>query len=517
MKLNIQKKVISILLFSSISFLFFYRVGTIPAGLFCDEAEIGNVAYQLIKGDISTYFLPVFFYRHFNYVLGYLPVISVAPFVFIFGLSELSVRLSSVIYALLGLFFVYLTLRELSVRRIYPLFLLAFTPLFFHISRINFGHTPSFLFVSLGLFLLVKYRKTKKLFYLITSGLSFGISSYGYGGYMIGTPILIISLFFADILHNKFNIRKYKGIVIVGLVFLAAYLPIFYQLKYNPDFSQRLRDKNDGESIDFIQKIPVFIRNYPKYFSYDYLFSKGEIEQPGAFITRHSIQGNGVYLKVYAAIIIIGFFNLLFIKDEQKKYFTPFFILFLLSPLADLFTTKDGSPPYSFSLFYSLISVPFITAYALKIIDYFPKKILPKNNSRLLSIVVFSILFIEINLFLNNYYDYPLHSSDFWGWQYGPKEIVEYFAAEKNNYDELYMTGYFNRPSSLLSFYNYDNKCENCFVGGVDQIDNHKKQLFALRPEEVNSLKPEDYFIKTVIYLPDDSEAYYVIEPTNSN
>jgi len=512
MKLNIHKITI-LILFVLISFFFVYRVGVIPTGLFCDEAEIGNVTYQLSKGNISSYFVPPFFYKHFNYVFGYLPVISAAPFVFIFKLSEFAVRLSSVFYALLGLFLVYQTLKELGVKKIYPVLLLAFTPLFFHISRINFGHTPSFLFMTLGLFFLVKYKKTKNLIYLITGGISLGVSSYGYGGYMIGTPVLILSLLIGEILHNRFNIHKYKGIIILGLVFIVTYLPILYQLKYNPDFSQRVRDKNEGEKIDLVQKIPSLIKNYPKYYSYDYLFTKGEIELPGSFITRHSIKGNGIYLKIYLAILIIGFFNLFFIRDKQKKYFTPFFIFFLLSPLPDLLTTRDGAPPYSFSMFYALISIPFITAYALKIFDYLPEKLLSKKSFYLINTVIAFILVIEIFSFLNNYYEYPLYSSDYWGWQYGPKEIIKYFVAEKNNYDELYMTGYFNEPLSLLNFYNYDKKCNNCFVGGLERINSYKKQLFAVRTEEINNLKVDNYVIKKTIYLPNNKEAYYIIEP----
>ena len=499
-------------LFAIIIFFFIYKVGDIPTGLFCDEAKIGIIAFQLSLGNGSPYFIAPFFYRHFNSILGYLPIVSTAPFVFFWGLSEFSVRLSSVFYALLGLFFIYLTLKELGVKRIYPIVLLAFTPLFFHISRINFGHTPSFLFISLALFFFYKYRKTKKLIYLITSAVNFGISSYGYGGYLLGTPVLILSLVLGELIHNKFNIHKYKVVIILGMIFVATYLPIFYQLKYNPSFLQRLKDKNEGKAINLVEKIPIFIRNYPKYYSYDYLFSKGETDLPGSFITRHSIKGNGIYLKIYLVILIIGFSNLFFLKDKQKHYFTPFFILFLLSPVPDLVTTKDSVPPYSFSMFYSLISVPFITAYALKIINYLSKKRI--NKVLILINTVFALaLVIDIISFLKNYYNYPLYSSDYWGWQYGPKEIIKYFNSEKNNYDELYMTGYFNAPLALLSFYNYDNKCNNCFVGGTEMVDSNKKQLFAVRKEEINNLKIDYYAVKKIIYYPNNEEAYYIIEP----
>lgn len=511
-----KKSFFSFILFLFISFFYLYKVGEIPAGLFCDEAQIGNTALQLSKGNISLHFIPLFFYKHFHYVLGYLPILSTAPFVFLLGLSEFSVRLASVFYSLIGIFFVYLSLNQLGVRKLYPLLFFAFTPLFFHISRINFGHTPSFLFMSIGIFFKIRYQKTRSLIYIILSSLSFGISIYGYGGYLAGTPVLIVSFLISEIFRYKHNLQKLKGVIILCLVFLVLYLPILYQLRFNSEFSQRLRDKNDGNTLDLRQKIPALIKNYPKYYSYDYLFSQGEIELPGSFITRNSIRGNGIYLKTYLAILIVGFFNLFLIKDKQKHYFNSFFIFFLLSPLPDLLTTKSGTPPYSFALFYSLISVPFITAYALKALDYLKHQ---KKRVFLLKTLLAFTLVLEIFSFLNNYYDSPLYSSDYWGWQYGSQEIVKYFITQKNNYAELYMSSYFNEPFSLLNFYDSGKQCGNCYIGGIEKVNPNKKQLLALRTEEINRLKKlnfNNYLIKKIIYYPDNTEAFYLIEPLKS-
>jgi hypothetical protein len=495
-----------------IALFFIFKAGEIPAGLFCDEAEIGNIALQLLKGNASAHFIPPFFYEHFNYVLGYLHIALTAPFV-AFGLGEFTVRFASIFYALTAIFIVYLVLKELGVKKLFPLLLFAFTPLFFHVSRINFGHTSSFLFITLGLFFYVKFKKTKKLAYVIGSGLSFGISCYGYGGFILGTPVLILSLLIGEIIHNRFRLHKYKGIVMLCAMFFIAYLPILYQLAYNPFFSNRLREKNTGGKILQIEKIPVFFRNYPKYYSYEYLFLKGEAYPQKPFITRHSIIGNGLYLQIYLFILLIGFLSLVLIKDKQKHFFTPFFVLYFLAPIPDLVTTKDTSLPYSFSLYYALIGVPFVTAYALKGIDLIPKSIISKKLVSFFYFIFGVILVIQIALFLANYYKYPQYSADFWGWQYGPKEIIHFFVSEKDNYDEFYMSRYFNEPSSLISFYNKDNKCRNCFVGGLERVDLNKKQLFALRVEEMTTVNPDYYSLKKVIYLHNNEAGYYIIEP----
>lgn len=504
-------KIKSLLIFLLITAVFVYKVGSIPAGLFCDEAQIGNISLQLTKGSLTPYFLPPFFYYHFNYVLSYLPIIATAPFV-LFGLSEFSLRLASVFYALLGLLVIHLTLKQLRVRKVLPILMLAFSPLFFHISRVNFGHMPAFFFVTLGLCFYFKYLKTKKTKYLIFGGASFGISSYGYGGYMIATPLLLLSITLSEVFYKKFNFNKSKGVIIMGTVFLLFYLPIVYQLKYNPQFSQRLKDKNANESINLFQKVPLFIQNYPKYYSYDYLFLKGESDLPNSFIKRHSVHGNGIYLKIYLVFLIVGFLYLFLAKDKQKHYFAPFFILFIIYPLPDLLTTKIDSPPYSFAIFYSLITVPFITAYALKAIDQTTKKIDFRVRPTIINVVVYFAFIIHACIFLRNYYQYPLYSADYWGWQYGPKEIIKYFVTKQNNYDQLYMTGYFNEPMSLLSFYNNQNECQNCYVGGLDNLDFSKKQLFAIRKEELEFLTVK-YQVKKTIFLPNHNEAYFIIKP----
>lgn len=512
-KIKFNNQHITLFFFIIFFLILIYQIGKIPAGLFCDEAQIGNIAYQLSKGNISGYFVPPLFYQHFNTVIGYLPIIATAPFVLLGNLSELTVRLSSVIYSLLGLFIVYLTLRELNINIIFPLLLLAFSPLFFHISRINFGHTPSFMFVSLGLLFYFKFKKKKLLHYLIISAVALGVSSYGYAGYIPGTPLLVISLILAEIFFNRLNIKKYKATILMTAIFLITYSPILLQLRFNPLFTQRLRDKNSGEVLNLQEKLPHIVKNYLKYYSYDYLFAKGETDSPGAFITRHSVKGNGIYLRSLLPLLIIGLVYLIIFKDKQKKDFLPFFIFFFLVPLPDLLTTKDNIPPYSFSLFYGQLSIPFISAYALKIFNHLPRKLLAIRIDKIFSVFFFCILAFDIFFFLRNYYRYPLYSADYWGWQYGPKTIVEYFLTQQHNYDELYMTGYFNEPISLLSFYNFDKRCSNCLVGHpTNDFNYNKRQLFAVRTEELNTVKI-NYSVKKLIRLLNQQIAYYIIEP----
>ncbi len=90
-------RIIFYLMLSILIILYFYKLGNIPSGLFCDEAVIGYRAYEIINNDTSGFINP-FFYKHFHYVLGALPVYGTVFFVKLFGLNDHSVRLSSVFF-----------------------------------------------------------------------------------------------------------------------------------------------------------------------------------------------------------------------------------------------------------------------------------------------------------------------------------------------------------------------------------------------------------------------------------
>lgn len=481
-----------------------WRLGENPAGLFCDEAEIGVRARELSRRNISG-FTNLLFYRHFSYHLPILPVYSSLPIIFFLGLSDFSIRLVSVVFSLASLIILYFILKRLKVNAILPVLILAFSPLFYHVSRINFGHLPSFFLMLTGYFWYMQSVKQNLWKRAFCGGLLLGFSGYGHGSYTLAAILFLSALVISEIIANRLKIKNYRMVVWAFLGFLLIYLPILWQINSDPIFKLRWREKvGENERFNY-EKLIFIVKNYPKYFSYDYLFKKSEIDFSGASVTRHSVRGNGILLKITLPLILIGWVLILIQKSKNKRFFWPFFIYMFLFPFVDLVTTKDGKPPYSFSVFPGLIVIPFITAYGLKVLDYFPQKL-----TYFVEIILFAIVLIEESFFLNNYQKYPLYSSDYWGWQWGPKEIISYFESVKGNYAELYMTGIFNEPGIFYAFYDPLKKCANCHVGGLDRKKEGIKQLFALRPEELDK---EQIVYKTIrsIYYPNGKEAYRFI------
>jgi len=166
--------------------------------------------------------------------------------------------------------------------------------------------------------------------------------------------------------------------------------------------------------------------------------------------------------------------------------------------------TDLNKPPYTFAVFSLLtLCLPLLIGYGFE--GLLSKKY--KITIHLINVIIL----IQAVIFLNNYYKYPQYSSDYWGWQYGPKEIISYFKTKTKNYDELYMTGSFNAPEIFLKFYDVENKCVNCFIGGIDRLNKNKKQLFALSVEEYEKLEIKSE-IKKIIYYPNKEKAFYIIE-----
>ena len=509
---RINKYLLPLFSFLLIAPIYLYKLGQIPYGIFCDEAKIAYEAYLLIHQNVSDFINPLF-YHHFDYVFGTLPIYATVPFIELFGLNDFSTRLASVFFAILSLILIYSILGLLGSRfRLLAVLLFALTPIFFHVSRTNFGHLPSLFFVLLGYYLYLSCKIKKSYMIAVLSGLSFGFAAYGAAGWVVGVLLFLFVIIITELVENRLNWNQYIQVPIVLSIVAIVYIPIVYFTITDPGYTQRLADKNEGNApFASVEKIQTMIGNYPKYYSYPFLFTTATIDL-GEKISRHSIRGNGIFLQVSALFLLLAFIAFLANKGKERIKFLPFILLFLLYPFSDLLTTKNGSPPYSFSIFTTIYFLPFLSAYGLD----FLMKVLSRHhvvkNVTLLLIIV--LIAIQSGTFLENYSKYPLYSSDYWGWQYGPKEIVQVFLNEKSNYDELYMTKLFNRAGSLLAFYDPSKECQNCFIGGVSNYDPEKNQLFAFRVGQMRSIINEnpDLVFRTIhtVFLPNGQAEYYI-------
>lgn len=280
------------------------------------------------------------------------------------------------------------------------------------------------------------------------------------------------------------------------------------------------------------------IQNYPKYYSFDFLFESGESAFPGSFIQRHSVEGARLLSWTILPLLLLGLLSFVALKrGDHDRAYAPFVVLAFLVPLPDLVTTLSSRPPYTYAMFTGVLLIPFIVDHGLTTLETYrssanrgrtssDRQPSPSDSEQstpfwsiwmLVTSVRFITLMIAISAFFfvfATYARYPLVSSDYWGWQAGPREMIGYYIDHLEEYDAFYMEGKFNQPEIFLDFYIDDLAArDRASIGNTDEMDLTQRQLFGLSAEtfKENNLNVEDWSILETVYYPNDEIAFYLI------
>lgn len=501
------KTLILLSLITLLGFLLrFANVSRNPYGLFCDEASIGYNAYSLLTTgkDDSGANWPLFF-KSFGEYKNPIQIYSTIPFVFLFGLNEFSTRLPSVFYGTLSIIAIYFLARPLFEKNIALIsaLLLSISPWHIHLSRMSpEGLTPLVFLLILGTLFFIKSRENPN--YLLISSTFFALSVYAYFAARIFTPLFVIGLF---ILLFK-NSKKYGEVKLASFILFAILLlPIFIHTISGPGLARWKQVSNlEGKSkTQVLKQVSV---NYFNYFSYNFLFAKGDANFPGQFIKRYSVSGIGQLYLFQLPLIIIGLLSLVKKGGDGSKILSLWLLLY---PLPGSIT--QDLTPYATRGITGIIPFQIISGVGLiNIFQYFKK--LKKVTTYILSAGIGIIFLLYFSRFLSLLEKYPLNSSDYWGWQAGPREVMDYFLKSKDLYDEMYIEGKFNAPEIFIKFYDPENSCENkCKIGEFNKFNPDKIQLFALTPESLNNI-PRIYSFKqkSVVKYPSGEVAFYIGE-----
>lgn len=510
----------------------FWHLNTNPAGFFCDEALTGIDAISIMNTgkDHHSEFLPLFF-KGFDYDnTGPYQVYLTIPSIGLFGLNERAIRLVPVFWSTIELLIFFLLLKEFIPKgfALIGTLLLSVSPWHFHISRINIADYYNWtLFTLTSYFFLVKAFNNKRTKCFILSSIFFGLTTYGYTPARLTTPLLF-SLTLILLLLKKY----YRQALLMFFVYSFILIPFIHFHLTDPHSFQRIKYTMgiDLNSINTVEKIDItktvssklVINKYLQHFSRAFLFEKGDADYPGQAVTRHSITGLGLLYPYQKILIITGLIWLLLRLIKTRKFELLFIIfLLLLFPISD--TLTNAPTPYATRSYLGVLPFHILIAFGVYAIFRFLLTIKLWNNKivKILSgaILIFLVTF-STNILLVKLENNPLTTSGYWGWQYGPRDIMKYFLTVKDNYDELYMSPDYNAPEIFLKFYDPYNKCNNkCIIGDLGSYQPSKRQLFALNQYNLNQSKLKDKFlIKKTLYYPNGDVAFLigeVIEPGN--
>lgn len=484
-----------------------------PRGFFCDEASVGFNAYSILHSGKDEWGvrLPLFFRAFGEYKLG-LFIYSEVPFIAALGLTELAVRLTSAVYGTLTVLALFLLGWALFRHRgagLASAFFLAIMPWHIHFSRTGFGEIvvfPFFLAVGLCLFLLGARQPR----YWPAAAVVLGLTLYSYRAAWVVLPPLLILLV---ILYSRelFRARRW-ALLSLGLFAVIAIPLIMHLTSGETDRAQEVDIFGRGESAR--DTAETFVRQYRTYFSQDFLFDRADDSD----VTRHYLPGYGNLYYIQIPFLLLGLLGLLWPPRREKVILL---LLLLLYPVPGAITINS---PVSGRAFLGSLVFALITGYGL----FLAADGLSKWRWRVrgspwplgaaaATVLVAAVAAVALNNFasyLERYHqEYPKLSAGYYGWQWGPKEIIEYFELVQDDYDQFIMDGGFNAPGIFYRFYTRD-RCgpPRCIIGSTDKYTpgGTTRQLFALRPE---SLLPDyEYVTRRELMYPDDTLAFSIVE-----
>lgn len=446
-------------------FLRFYRITEVPPSLNWDETAIGYNAYSILKTGRDEWGqkFPLHFRSYGEYKLP-AQIYASIPGIAIFGLNELGVRITPVLYGTLTVLVLYFLAKELTKNKwigMLSAFLLAISPWHIQLTRASFETSFSILWVLLGIWFFVKGFKNSK--WWIAATIPFAVSVYTYNSARIITPLLVLTLL---VVYRKDIWKEKKNAIISAIVFILLLLPLApfvlkgglsarYRLVSITDdkgLIPRIEDRRNHSTLPEPVKRLIhnrytyigfyFVRNYVAHFSPSFLFIKG------AGHIQHSVQGIGEMYAIQAPFVLLGLY--LFIK---KKYpFRGLVLSCLLLTFVPVALTMDSIP----NALRTVISAPLYQIFTA--VGFWAGLSMLKSKFLKGSLIALSLIFLGwgFTIFLRQLFVvYPVKYSR--EWQYGYKQIVNYMVSVQDNYDLVVFTRFYGEPSMFTLFFSkYD-------------------------------------------------------------
>mgnify|MGYP000951255987 CR=1 FL=1 len=437
----------------------FYKVTEVPPSLNWDETSIAYNAYSILtsgKDEWGVSF-PLNFKSYGEYKLP-VQIYASIPGIFVFGLNELGVRITPIVYGTLTILLLYFLAKELFDKKVALIssFFLAISPWHIQLTRASFESSFSVFWVLLGLLLLVKGLKKPWLWVL--SVIPFAISVYTYNSARIFTPLIIIAF---GIIYFKKVIPHVKQIVVSGLLFVGLMAPIILSI-FTGEAAARYKLVSVTDEKGLIPRIEqqrnlstypkvitnlihnrytyvgyYSIRNYVSHFSPDFLFISG------AGHKQHHPQKVGEMFLIQAPFVIWGIVQLI----RKKNKYNGLLFAWLLLTFVPVSLTNDSIP----HALRTVIAAPIYQIFtAVGIVELFnllkgKRLIVASQMLGIATIISFYLYYHHLIV------DYPRLYSQ--AWQYGYKQVVEYISDHEDEYDLVVFSRSYGEPHMFTLFF----------------------------------------------------------------
>lgn len=450
----------------------FYLLGAVPNGLTTDEADIGYNAYSIIKTGKDVYGRPYpLYFQSFNDYKAGLPNYSQIPFVYLFGPTDISVRL---LPAILGSFIPLLIfwLTRLMYPRYRPLPFAAMTlsalaPWQIAISRIEPGFTFS-LFLYLLVFINFYLAINKNIRYLIVAALFMAISFYAYYASIIYAPLIAIFLFF---IYRAVLTKNIKTVLLAILVFLTVSsaalinfsssqgrtrlnsiniftadvtLPTSIQeIQYDTAAKNPLAALMHNRRIVYVN---AFLDNYFDFYNLDYLFVNSA--RVRYFYTNYT----GLFYLLELVFVLFGLGVMISRRLKSDLFLLG---LMLIGPIPGAIVQGAAYPHRALLFLFALqiISAIGLTAFY----QHFKHKLVGKMAIG----VVFALYLLSVAFFLHQYfihsrYEFSNENNNGAWLSSEVKKAIPLVMKHQNNYDKVVFSWYIPKLAPAVYFMFYE-------------------------------------------------------------
>ncbi|MBI5045151.1 MAG: glycosyltransferase family 39 protein [Candidatus Levybacteria bacterium] len=443
----------------------FWGLTNVPPSLYWDEVSQGYNAYSILKTgkDEHQESFPITRFQAFGDnkapVNIYLTVISLG----MFGKNDFSVRFPS---AFLGTMTIVMTFflvkflfyyeKEKDLLALVSSLFLAISPWHIQLSRAAYeGNIATFFTVAALALFFVSLVKNK--WYFLGSVICFVLAFYSFNAHRVFIPIIVL---FIGLLYWK-NILKKKKVFFISITTgILLLLPFLFYLQ-TPESRLRFNEVNIFSDIGVIEQsnkllandtvsilkvfdnrrvlfLESYFKHYFDFYNPVYLFIKGDVNP------RFSDQFNGELYLWILPLLLIGFYGLYLRKSRVALFIVGWF---LIAPLAA--ATARETP-------HALRSETFIPVFEIisgvGVLSFFSS--IKTHRSVYRTSVLFGCFIIVFSLyaFFHNYFSHnsKLNSYD---WQYGYRQAIEYVESVKKDYNKIYFTNTYGRPSIYVAWY----------------------------------------------------------------
>jgi 4-amino-4-deoxy-L-arabinose transferase-like glycosyltransferase len=501
-----------------------YRLVDLPAGFFCDEAGNGFNASSLwrVGQDETGARWPLYVWSfgvsYKNPIFVYSAMLPMA----LLGPTELAVRLTAAVYGsatVLAMFFLGRALMGPLVGLLAAL-LLAVLPWHLHFSRIGFELITLPFFFVLACTSLVSWTRGRHT--LPQAMVLFGVCLYTY------VPAkLIVPLFLAGVavIYWRDLWARRRETMLAGFLLVVTAAPVaIFDLAHREQSGSYFRNTTllarDEPPLELAR---LLVENYTAFFSREFLF-----EASNDRIIRHSVGEHGELYPFFLPLLILGVIAALLRRDRAMRL--PL-IWLALYPLAAALMNEIPSASRGFIGAPAFALVAAIGAGALlRLVGQLSqRRAVVWGLQAALAIGGLAVLVPAVQHYWALYRDeYPLYSAKYYtGFQYGHRQVVDYFRRHYDDYDQLLLTTRkSNQPETFLRFYDglhqppradiappFEHR-EKMLSGSAEAYEHYaspgRRLLFAVLPEEVALFADPD--VKTRVLAPDGTAAFVVVE-----